>query len=89
MVIGWLEWKNMDGCRGDSLEVVTWLNVCIAMLKGCLRRIFVGALNINDSGFPKWLMTKALEITFTTFQKLNLEELCRVIQDMLTNQKVG
>jgi hypothetical protein len=35
------------------------------------------------------LMTKALEITFTTFQKLNLEELCRVIQDMLTNQKVG
>ncbi len=32
-------------------------------------------------------MTKALEITFTTFQKLNLEELCRVIQDMLPIKK--
>lgn len=69
------------------LRVVTWLNVCIAMLKWCLSRIFVRAININDSGFPKWLMTKALEITFTTFQKLNLEELCRVIQDMLPIKK--
>jgi hypothetical protein len=80
----------MDGCRGNPLEGGDMVECVHCNVEGgCLWRIFVRALNINDSGFPKWLMTKALEITFTTFKKLNLKELCRVIQDMLPIKKWG
>ncbi len=40
------------------------------------------ALNINDPCQLKQLMTKATWINFIIFHKINLKELCMIIQNM-------